>query len=161
MEIKFFGGESTVIKFFLGGEVRSSIFGWWVEALFQPVSKKNPAVFAQFDPKFQSPISHDSLCRCFFNLNVLEWWSILDRQKHWWSTSQKSLRLNPKIIHPYILWYCCIMMGYTKKTKLIPFNWSLVLGEMGNLSPICPTIVTLYVSWSLYVSWRIFWRIVA
>ena len=139
-----------------GGKVYwHQIFSWWggefpnlwVEAPFQPVRKENPAVFPQFVPKFQNPISHDSLCRSISNWNVLGWWSALGRQKYWWSISQTSGRLiYPKIMHPYILWYCCIMMGYMKKTKLIPVNWSLLLGGMGNLSPIWPKIVTPYVS---------------
>ena len=108
-EIQFFGG-SNFFHFFLVERWISQL----LEALFHPVSKENPATFAPFVPKFQNPISHDSLCRSFFDLNVLVWWGTLDKRTDG-QFSQKYFRLiDPKIMHPYIPWYCCIMKWYTK-----------------------------------------------
>ena len=76
------GLESTGLaaKLFLMGRQISQFLAR-VEALFHPASKENPAIFVQFVPKFQNPVSHDSFYRSFFNLNVLVSWSTLDRQK--------------------------------------------------------------------------------
>ena len=56
---------------FPGWKGNQQNFGHWMEASFHRASKENPAIFAQFFPKFQNSISHDSLYRSFFNLNVL------------------------------------------------------------------------------------------
>ena len=48
---------------------------------FIPLVRKNPAIFAKFVPKFQNIVSHNSLDRSCFNLNIFVWWITIDREK--------------------------------------------------------------------------------
>ena len=57
------GGESAGSKIFPSGEANQPIFGQCVEALFHLASNENPVIFVQFAPKYQNPMSPDSLCR--------------------------------------------------------------------------------------------------
>ena len=71
-EIVFFfreeGGKGNFAEgiFLLGGEnLRSDFDHFRPVCLFHLTSKGNPAIFVQFIPKYQNPMSHDSLCRSF------------------------------------------------------------------------------------------------
>ena len=52
-------------------------------------------------------------------------------------------------MHPYILWYCSVMIGYmVHEVDKMSVNWNLVLGEMGKWDPVWAKIMQPYIQGS-------------
>ena len=153
------GGESTGLaaKLFLMGR-RISQFLARVEAPFHPASKENLAIFVQFVPKFQNPVSHDSFYRSFFNLNVLVSWSTLDGKKQRRSIFPKIPQAN--LSKNYASIYSMILQYYDRVQKIDKININQLKspfrgnGQFGpNLAPNCDTLYLM-----IYSNVRIFFE---